>query len=89
MVVRNHLDFNPLEPGHAYSINASRIQEQIHKMLGTRLAAITTVSLHSLHEHRQLAVVLKKAMYSKSEAVVVEGQDAGNWMAMVCCQVCL
>ncbi|GMH38389.1 hypothetical protein BSKO_06273 [Bryopsis sp. KO-2023] len=71
MLIRNHLDSNSLEAGDPHHVNISRIHEQLFGLMGSRSNAVVLHSHHSLHEHKPLAIALHKAMYSKSEAVVI------------------
>ena len=60
MVLRNHADFNPFSQHPTHGINGTAIQEELMSDVGGRIAV--TESLHSLHQHKALAVALYKVL---------------------------
>lgn len=74
MLVRNHLESNLLDVNDKYYLNSSMMYEEMFKLMGSRDRFVMTFSAHSLHEHRALAMSLYKALFSKSEGILLGPQ---------------
>lgn len=60
MVMRNHQDFSPFIAKQGYFINGTSLQQEL-KGLVTGQRVMVVESVHSIHQHKALAVALYKA----------------------------
>eukprot|EP00899_Mesostigma_viride_P009408 jgi/Mesvir1/18469/Mv14320-RA.1 len=66
MVLRNHHDFNPLTPGHEFSVDLAAVEKEVRKMVHPGQEVAVVAGVHSLHEHEHLATAIAKAQQSHS-----------------------
>ncbi|KAK3236360.1 hypothetical protein CYMTET_53494 [Cymbomonas tetramitiformis] len=69
IVLRNHHDFNPLNPGHAHSIDLDLLEHQARNMIHFNQELVMVAGTHNLHEHERLALAVTRAMTAHSSAV--------------------
>eukprot|EP00210_Caulerpa_lentillifera_P000299 g292.t1 len=69
IVLRNHQEFSPFIAEQGYFINGTSLQQEL-KGLVTGQRVMLIESVHSLHDHKALAVALYKSMTARSEALV-------------------
>lgn len=61
VVLRNHIDFNPWNKGHHYSIDLDTIREEVNKLVLPNQEVTLIADLHGLHEHKHISLALAKA----------------------------
>jgi hypothetical protein len=66
IVLRNHLQYNPLIPGSNFSIDMESIIDQVKKMLQPGQKVVVVGGIHNLHEHERLAMAVAKATVGHS-----------------------
>ena len=66
LALRNHALFDPLQPGHAFSIDLARLGLQLRKLLLPGQTLTLLPSTHELHGHPQLSVAATRAMQADS-----------------------
>jgi len=69
VVLRDHLDFDPCEDGHSYSVNAPAIEHEAQKFLHSSQKAIALCVTHSLHDHPHPSMLLAKATTGRMDSV--------------------
>jgi hypothetical protein len=66
IVLRDHRIFDPLAPGHTFSIDVSKIEEQV-KRLALPDQQIQVVSgVHNLQEHERIAIAVERSVRSST-----------------------
>ena len=75
VVLRNHDEFDPLEQGHAYSLDVGAVRAELNRLLLPDQELILSAATHALHDHPELAVALAHARQSDS---VLEAADDGS-----------
>ncbi|BBN07035.1 hypothetical protein MPTK1_4g00410 [Marchantia polymorpha subsp. ruderalis] len=66
IVMRNHNQYNPLQPGTNFSINMTNIEEEVRKMVPPGQEVVVVGGVHNLHDHEKLAIAVVKALRSHS-----------------------
>mmetsp|Transcript_42427 Transcript_42427/g.133643 ORF Transcript_42427/g.133643 Transcript_42427/m.133643 type:complete len:847 (-) Transcript_42427:38-2578(-) len=61
MVLRDHRNFNPLEEGHAFSIDVKGIEEEVKRLALPDQTIHFVSGLHNLQEHERVAIAVEKA----------------------------
>ena len=62
LVLRNHDQFDPLVPGHPFSLDTTRLAAQLRKLLLPAQRLTLLPSTHDMHAHPQLSVAVSRAM---------------------------
>lgn len=60
-MLRNHVEFNPWEQGHPYSIDIDTIRREIEKLALPNQELTIVTDMHGLHEHKHISLALAKA----------------------------
>ena len=66
LALRNHALFDPLQAGHAFSVDLPRLGLQLRKLLLPGQTLTLLPSTHELHGHPQLSVAVTRAMQADS-----------------------
>ena len=66
LALRNHALYDPLQPGHAFSLDLARLGVQLRKLLLPGQTLTLLPSTHALHGHPQLSVALTRALQADS-----------------------
>ena len=77
LALRNHALFDPMKPGHAFSLDLPRLGVQLRKLLLPGQTLTLLPSTHELHSHPQLSVAVTRAM----QADTVHAHRGGRYMA--------
>ena len=62
IVLRNHERFNPLTPGHEFSVDVDAIRTQLQRLLMPGQQLTVLPSVHLVHDHPQIAMALQTSI---------------------------
>ena len=61
VVLTNHREFDPLQPGHTHSLDVGALQAQISQLILPSQQLALLPSTHHIHDHPQISVALTRA----------------------------
>lgn len=61
IVLRDHRSYNPLEPGHEFSLELDVLEEQIQRLALPEQKIHMISGLHNLQEHERVAIAVERA----------------------------
>jgi len=61
VVLCDHEEFDPLQPGHPHSIELSQLRQQLQRLLLPNQQLLLLPSTHHLHAHPQISVAVSRA----------------------------
>lgn len=66
MVLRDHNQFDPLQPGHEYSMDTELIKAQVERLALPDQPIHLVFGLHNLQEHERVAIAVEKSSRTDS-----------------------
>lgn len=79
IVLRDHRNFDPLEPGHAFSLDVATIEEQVMLLALPEQPVHFVAGLHNLQEHERVAIAVARASRADTSHTHREGRVQSSY----------